>query len=139
MITLKDLFDTMWSITSVSIQAYGHNNKFIHRFVFTDDDPERMPRSFRWDIESGKMTYVNGRINVHGEDTRGGSEMAWGFKSKSIPNVLMDAEIWHLGVTSRYQGKGYDVDIGVYMQELEVETARSEVQNRAYKLTEDNQ
>ena len=125
--TLGDLFDAMWSISSVQITCRD-DGKFMHSFYFDPEEPRG--NGLRIDIASEKVTYIVGPINVHG-----GREMGWGYKRGTIPNELMNAEIDHLGIAN-YQ-RGYDVRIDTEeVPELMVEFLKKKLEKKKWRPME---
>lgn len=125
--TLTDLFDTMWSISSVQITCRD-DRRFMHSFHFDPEEPRG--NGLRIDIASEKVTYIVGPINVHG-----GREMGWGYKKGSIPNELMNAEIDHLGIAN-YQ-RGYDVSIDTEeVSEMMVEFLKKKLEKKKWRSME---
>jgi hypothetical protein len=122
MMTLRDLFNTMWDITVVKIDAREDGTRLIHQFIFSQFYHPGLTE--RHDIEAGKITVVLGRINHHGEPTRNGSEMAWGWVKGSIPDYFMDAEIVHFLPMSNYSEGGHTVYISINTSPEAVELIR---------------
>lgn len=136
MITLQEVFDVTWTITTAKITARDEKGKLLHKFIFSD---EYYVSIHQWhDIEAGRLTIVLGKINVHGDATRGGPEIAWGFKDKSIPKDLMEAPIMHMGMISRYQSKGTQVDIDVECSRMTAEILKQSLADKALKWEEDS-
>ena len=125
MITLRELFQVTWSITKINIRAYtpdGVRTKdgmsFIHEWIYGDNINESVHQ--RHDREDGKLSIIEGRINHHGESTRGGAEIAWGVKEKIFPKGLIDAPITHLIMNSRYGAhSGCEIYVNIELPELE--------------------
>lgn len=124
MITLRELFQVTWDITLVKIWAYTPDGeklkdgmRLIHKWIYGDDIQESVHQ--RYDREDGKLSIIEGRINHHGEPTRGGAEIGWGVKEKIFPKGLIDAQITHLSMHSRYKGNGCEVFVYIELPELE--------------------
>lgn len=132
MITLRELFAVTWSITRVHISARDSNLLLLHEFIFGDS--YHLGIGERWDVEQGKLSVIIGKINEHGEPTRGGAEMGWGYKKKSIPDLLMDAPVTHLSMVSRCQSKGYDVYIDVECAPMTVDLLKQSLKDKALVL-----
>lgn len=127
MITLRELFAVTWDITKVDIRAYtpdGERTKdgmsFIHEWIYGDNINESVHQRHR--REDGELSIIEGRINHHGEATRGGAEIAWGVKEKIFPKGLIDAQITHLSMHPRYKGNGCEVFVYIELPELEAMT-----------------
>ena len=113
--TLRELFEVMWSITELRVTARDPDGTFIHEWIY---GPNVYETSHMYnDRIEGKLTIVKEKINAHGDPTRGGSEMGWGVKEKLIPKELLDAPMTHLGVINHRAGE-YSVGADVTMQEL---------------------
>lgn len=117
MMTLKDLFETFWTITEVRITAREpKTGAFIHEWIY--GPAISVSTYMRYDIDDGKLTVVDGKINAHGEPTRGGSEIGWGVKEKLFHKALLDAPVTHLNVFHWHNGE-YRISVDVEMQKLE--------------------
>lgn len=131
MVTLKELFDLMWDITCVNITARSENMNLLHNFIFSD---KYEPSIHEWhDIEAGKLSVVIGKINAHGDPTRGGSETGWGYKEKSIPKEIMEARITHMVPMSRYNGEGSKLYLDVELPLMTVEILKQYLSDKALK------
>ena len=130
--TLRDLFDAMWSITEADItcRQNGGEGLYIHRFLFREKEPTGC--GLIYDIKADRVTCILGPINVYGRPTRGGVETGWGYLEKSIPEELMTAPIRHMGVINSYRD-GYSVSLDVDLQELTVETLKHDLAGRAWQ------
>lgn len=109
MMTLRDLFEVFWTITEATITARDADGKFLHKWIFGDDILKS--RFMDADIDAGKLTIVNEKINHHGEPSRGGAEIGWGVKTKLFPNDILDAPITHMTPTSYGNHHGILADI----------------------------
>ena len=136
MINLKEVFDVTWDITCAVITARREDLRFIHEFIFAD--PSYRVSSRQWyDIKSGKLTVVLGKINAHGEPTRGGSETGWGYKERSIPKELMEAPITVMSMRDRCSG-GTQIRIDVECNEMTVEILKQTLAEKALNFEEDS-
>lgn len=118
--TLRDLFKVMWAITEIRITAREpEDGKYLHQWIYGPDIHETTQMFYG--KQNGKLTVVKCKINAHGDETRGGSEMGWGVKEKLLPKELIDAPIRHLGVVNSRSGE-YRVYADVEMQKLTVMT-----------------
>lgn len=117
MMTLRDLFDVFWTVTEVSITARKDDGEFLHQWIYGENINETL--HMYHDRMAGKLTLVDGKINAHGDPTRGGSEIGWGVKTKLFPKDLLDAPITHMGVRS-YQSGTNSVSVDVTMHPLTV-------------------
>lgn len=115
--TLRELFEVMWAITELHITARDPGSKYLHRWIYGPDAQQKETIHQYHERMDGKLTIVDGRINAHGESTRGGSEIGWGVKEKLFPAELIDAPIRHLGVMNIHSGE-YKVYADVEMPEL---------------------
>ena len=104
MMTLRDLFEVMWSITEIEISAYDDNH-FVHRWIYGPKALDKETIHQYHDRMDGNLTIVQEKINAHGEPTRGGAEIGWGVKTKLFPNALIDAPVTHLGVMNINAGE----------------------------------
>lgn len=136
MITLEEVFDVSWTITSAEITARDEHTRLLHRFIFAD--AYNVSISQWHDIEAGRLTIVLGKINVHGDEARGGAEIGWGYKKKSIPTELMEAPITHMQMGSRYRGKGTQVYIDVECSRMTAEILKQSLADKALKWEEDS-
>lgn len=117
MMTLKDLFETFWTITEVRITAREpETGIFIHEWIY--GPAIGVSTYMRYDIADGKLTVVDGKINAHGDQTRGGSEIGWGVKEKLFPKKLIEAPITHMSATNKWHG-GHSIAVDVEMSKLE--------------------
>ena len=83
--TLRELFEVMWAITELHITARDPGSKYLHRWIYGPDAQQKETIHQYHERMEGKLTIVDGRINAHGESTRGGSEIGWGVKEKLFP------------------------------------------------------
>lgn len=100
MITLRDLFNVTWTITRLELTVRDEQQRLIYyAMIGKDCDRDHIGSRalIRW--SRGTLILSDQKINVHGDaDGRGLPVMGWGYKDKSIPDQLMDAEITHLGM-----------------------------------------
>lgn len=126
-ITLSDIFDVAWTITRVEITARDPDLRLLHVFWIGEQcDRDHLPRGCvrRWG--QGEMTLSPRKINVHGDAKGKLPEMGWGYKDKSIPKELMDAEVTKLSMHSR-DLISCVVAIDVTLQPLTVEKLKAEM------------
>jgi len=136
MITLNELFDVAWTFTQADITARNEKGRFIHEFIFAN---EYNVSIHQWNrIEEDKLTIVLGKINVHGDATRGGAEMAWGYKKNSIPDALMTAPVTHLSMNANWGGNGSRVSIDIETNETAMEIVKHSLKNKALKWEDNN-
>lgn len=136
MIKLKDLLEVMYNVTEMEINARNPDTRLLHTFYFSQDDFGDLPPGVRDRILMGQTMFIQDRINVHGKATRGGAEMAFGVEMKAIPKEFLDAEVFHFLDFTRREGLHLSVD--VIMQELQCETARANLQKRAWNNEADD-
>lgn len=136
MITFEELFDVTWDFTEAHITARDENLHLLHKFIFAKD---YRPSMFQWyDIKDDKLTVVLGKINVHGEAGRGGqTEMAWGYKSNSIPEQLMKAKVVHLSMSDEHS-EGREIRIDVELDNMTVELLKHTLADKALKWEDIN-
>ena len=103
--TLRDLFEVLWTITEAEITARDPNTAFMHRWVYGPNVIQKESIHQYHERMEGKRTAVEVKINAHGDETRGGSEIGWGIKEKLFPKELIDAPVTHLGVMNHHNGE----------------------------------
>lgn len=101
MITLRDLFNVTWTITRLELTVRDEQLRLLYRAMIgkdcdRDQIDSRTLMAYGW--TKGTLVLSDRKINAHGDASRSGPEMGWGYKDKSIPDQLMDAEITHLGM-----------------------------------------
>lgn len=108
--TLREVFDVYWDITEIHITGrYPPHLEYGHEWIYGPDVHESV---HQWhDRKDGKLTIVDTKINAHGDQTRGGSEMGWGVKEKLFPDQILDAKITHFTPSTRSGGDTLYVDI----------------------------
>lgn len=107
--TLREVFEVYWDIWEIEITARNESGLFLHQWIYGPDIRETHGM---WnDRKDGKLTIVDGKINAHGDPTRGGSEMGWGVKEKLFPQQILDAKITHFAPSTRSRGDLLYVDI----------------------------
>ena len=115
--TLRDLFEVLWTITEAEITARDQNTAFMHRWVYGPNVIQKESIHHYHERMEGKRTAVEVKINAHGDETRGGSEIGWGVKEKLFPKELIDAPVIHLGVMNHHSGE-HKIWADVEMSEL---------------------
>ena len=115
--TLRDLFEVLWTITEAEITARDQNTAFMHRWVYGPNVIQEESIHQYHERMEGKRTAVEVKINAHGDETRGGSEIGWGVKEKLFPKELIDAPVTHLGVMNHHSGE-HKIWADVEMSEL---------------------
>lgn len=118
-ITLDEIFEVTWDITELHITARDAKGLFLHEWLYARG--REMSMYQRYDIEAGKLTYIDRRINHHGEATRSGSEMAWGVDKKKIHKELREAPIKVMSMYTMSQGRGTSCRVDVIMHKLTAE------------------
>lgn len=102
MITLRELFNVTWTITRLDLTVRDERQRLLyHALMGKDCDRDHINSltlmAYGW--SKGTLILSDRKINVHGDaDGRGQPVIGWGYKNKSIPDQLMDAEITHLGM-----------------------------------------
>ena len=92
--TLREIFEAFWTITEVDVTARDANGRFIHKWIYGPNIHVSMFK--RHEVEDGKLTIVDCKINAHGDPARGGIETGWGVKEKLFPKDMLDAPIRHM-------------------------------------------
>lgn len=119
--TVKDLFDVMRTIKEVDFVARNAEGRLLCEFrIGKEVTRDKLSSGRVYDWSKGRIYLLTRKINVHGDETRNGVEIAWGYKNKSIPDSLLNAEIAHLLVDHHYHG-GYTLTPDVILSEIEVE------------------
>ena len=125
----------MFDVTEMEVLARNHDGPRIHGFYFADHDFAYLPRGIRQNVRDGEITFIPGKINAFGRRRKNGqSEMAYKVDTKAIPKELLEAEVTHILVHSVQYGRHLYAEIAVH--ELQCETAKAGLQERAYELTE---
>lgn len=119
-LNLKEIFEVFWTITECDITARDSNGYFLHKWKYAPKITETV--HMKYDRLDGKLTLCEQKINAHGDQTRGGSEMGWGVKPKIFPDALLSAPITHMTASSLAQGNGHVLYVDVEMQPLTVMT-----------------
>lgn len=117
MINLRELFKVFWTITEIRITARDPAGKFLHEWIYEENVQPSI--HMERDIELGRLTVFDKKINAHGDPVRGGAEMGWGVKEDLFPKAILDAPIRHL------TGAGHEVHsllCDIEMQPITVET-----------------
>lgn len=115
--TIRDLCEVTWNITEFDITAREPETLFyIHEFII-GENLSIGPRT-RWDIQEGKATAKECKLNEHGKPRRGGSEMGWGVDTKQVPPELLDATVTSLKLSSRGRRDGVTAYVDVELNAL---------------------
>ena len=101
--TLREIFEAFWTITEVDVTARDANGRFIHKWIYGPNIHVSMFQ--RHEVEDGKLTIVDGKINAHGDPARGGTETGWGVKEKLFPADMLDAPIRFMSVGCHHNGE----------------------------------
>ena len=115
--TLREIFEAFWTITEVDVTARDADGRFIHKWIYGPNIHVSMFR--RHEVEDGKLTIVDGKINTHGDPARGGTETGWGVKTKLFPADMLDAPIRYMNVAC-YQGEQHALRVDVEMHQMTV-------------------
>ena len=118
-ITLDEIFEVVWDITELQITARDADGRFLHEWLYAPG--REMSMYQRYDIKDGKLTYIDRKINHHGEATRSGTEMAWGVDKKRIHKELREAPITVMRTHMMSQGRGTSCRVDVTMHSLTAE------------------
>ena len=126
--TIKDLFDVMWSIKEVTFVARKPETEQLLCFFWIGEgcNRDRIPKGYLTYWSKGQFFCVDRKINEHGEPTRSGSEIGWGYKNKSIPDALLNAEITHLLCSHAYH-EGCEIHADVVLDAMTVEILKKEL------------
>lgn len=117
MITLRELFDVTWDITELDVTAREPETMtYVHQWLYGDGITETI--HMYHERRAGRLSIIEGRINHHGEPTRGGSEMGWGVDEKLFPADIIDAPVTHLVMTPRSRGNGTWCYVDIEMHPL---------------------
>lgn len=120
MITLRDLFEVTWTIAELDVTAREPEGMtFIHRWLYGEGITETI--HMYHERAEGRLSIIEGRINHHGEATRGGSEIGWGVKEKVLPAEILDAPVTHLSMSLLPQGRGTLCRVDIEMHRLTAE------------------
>ena len=127
MITLRELFKVMHTITRVEIAARAENTVLLHSFwIGKGCDRAHLPKGMVPEWSKGRLSLSSRRINEHGKaNKRGLPEIGWGLERGSIPDELLDAEITHLGGRCA-DGIEYKLSIDVILPEIIVEVLKGD-------------
>lgn len=136
MMTLRDLFGVLWTITEIEITARASDSHYLHRWIYGPEALQKETRHQFYDRQEGKLTIVETKINAHGDETRGGAEMGWGVKEKLFPAALIDAPVTHLGVMNIRSGE-HRIYADVELPELTVMTLIPQ-EERSERVTDDS-
>lgn len=104
MMTLRNLFEVMWTVTELEISAYDDNH-LVHKWIYGPEALKKETRHQYQERMDGLLTIVEEKINAHGDPARGGTEIGWGVKLNLIPKAILDAPITHLGVMNHHSGE----------------------------------
>lgn len=91
--------------------------KFIHRWIYGENIHES--DHMYHDRKDGLLSIIEQKINHHGDDARGGTEMGWGVKEKIFPKDILDAPITHMSAVNAYEG-GHTIYVDIEMHEMTV-------------------
>lgn len=116
--TLKDLLDVLWTVVEVDITARDPEGVFLHEWIYGPDI--KVSAHMAYEINKGKLTVVNAKVNEHGNPKGSSIEMGWGVNKKLFPKDIIEALIKHMTVGNRQRGDVLRVDIE--MQPLTVMT-----------------
>lgn len=123
--TIKDLFEVMWSIREVEFAARDPESSHLlcQFWIGEGCNRDHLPKGNVLEWSKGRYYMTDRKINMHGEPTRCGAEIGWGYKPKSIPDALLNAEITHLIVSNRCGG-GYKIYADVSFDPMTVEVLK---------------
>lgn len=125
--TLDEIFEVTWDITELQITARDEKGLFLHEWIYAYG--REMSMNQRYDIKDGKLTYIDRKINCHGEATRRGPEMAWGVDKKRIHKELREALITVMSMYMMSQGRGTSCRVDVTMHSLTAEAVAGRDRN----------
>lgn len=130
--TLRELFEVFWTITEVSVTAREpETQQFIHRWEYGEGITDRESIHQYHDRKAGKLTLVDVKVNAHGDQARGGSEIGWGVKAKHFPTAMLDAPITHMNVSNKHSGTSH-VSVDIEMARLTAMTLIPEEKNEEH-------
>lgn len=125
MIKVSDLFDVTPTITRMDITARAEDSHYLHRWIVGESVAyETLPFKLKLDVEHGRATDINAKINVHGDTVRNLPEMEWGYKKGSIPDEILDATVTNLSMRCK-NGITYDVDVDIELSQLTAEAIKA--------------
>ena len=103
MVILKDLLNVLHDVTKLQVWAYD-NCLLQHQWIFGEDIDETIHQYH--DREKGILSIIDRKINHHNEPRRNGtSEVGWCVKFEAIPKEILDAEVWHILLHGRFEGR----------------------------------
>lgn len=134
MVILKDLLYILHDVTALEVWAYSDFH-LQHQWIFGEDIKETI-RQYR-DRERGVLSIIDERINVHNEPKKNGTgEIGWGTKYDAIPKEILEAEVTHILLSGRY-GEGRELYVHIYLDEMSVQMAMSELAGKERPLNEE--
>lgn len=122
MITLTELFEVTPTITRAEIEARNQTGKLLQVFWYGKNcNREHLPKGYVPMWSKGMVSLSEEKINVHNDRKANGQpEMGWGYKSHSIPDELMKAEITNLRMRCT-DGIEYEVFCDVVVPEITID------------------
>ena len=96
MVTLREILDLTWTVTCLTVDVRTPEGRLIkcHRFGEGENEVNASMYDYHR-IKSGELELHDVKINHHGDEVRGTSEMGWGTNFSVIPDELLDGEVTH--------------------------------------------
>ena len=138
MVKLGDLLDVIGDVTKLEVLAYNEY-KLQHRWIFGENISETI---HQWhDRKNGLLSIIDRKINVHGDVKRNGTgEMGWGPNKSCIPQAMLDAEVWHMLLSSRTgRNDGQELTVQVHMSLMVAQLLKSELAKIERPIVEDEE
>ena len=116
--TIRDICKATWDITELDIMAREPETlELLHQWIIGENPPDSA--QIRWDIERGRLTVLDWKINTRGDKKKNGTtEGGWSVKTEQIPDELLDAPVITLQMGSRGGWNGTRAMIGIEMNRL---------------------
>lgn len=124
--TIRDIAEVTWAITTLDITARDESTRYLHRWIIGERAAQEQPAGIRWDWRAGRISLMPRKINAHGDcKANGQPEMGWGLKPETVPKELLDAPVTLLSMRCA-NGISYEVAVDVLLSALEVEMLKTE-------------
>lgn len=105
-VTLRDLLELTYTVTLISADVRRDDLRLVKSYLIGEgQNIENATYHQCKEVAEGRLVMIDRRINDHGKEVRGVSEMGWGTDFKAIPADLLDMKVNHFSQSSRYGGK----------------------------------